>query len=560
MKKKVEMQSAKNKRLSVTSMVTIFISILMLFIIIWANQMVQNKLRDERSIIVAAIQLREGSQLLTSEVRAYAVTGEENYYNNYWKEVDEVKSRDHAIEIMKEIGITDKERGMIETIGNLSNELIPLETLAMEAVKGGDLQIATDYVYGEEYKQGIDKIASDTETFISSLSERMVKERNQILIIAYILDIILFVIMIFVIITQRTYSMFVRKELIGPLQLIEAQMVSVSEGKLNEEFELTADETEMGRLIGAIIHTKQYLKEVIGDMSRILDYLSQGDMRHSVHAEYVGDFLEIRESVQTIIDNMNQVFGTIKETAEQVGLGAEQMAQAAQNLAEGSTDQASAVDMLTRNMEEVSESIENTSKQAEETKRVTDEVGSCLDEGNHKMTELNEAMGVIRTCAEEISSITSTISGIADQTNLLALNAAIEAARAGEAGRGFAVVAEEVKELAGDSLEAVKGTEELVRRTIEAVEYGITLSRETQEAMGKADHMAGESMRNMNEVANLANTQAQQIRSAMESIIMISDKVQSNSAATEETAAAGEEQSAQSQSLQSLLAQFQLRG
>ncbi len=65
--------------------------------------------------------------------------------------------------------------------------------------------------------------------------------------------------------------------------------------------------------------------------------------------------------------------------------------------------------------------------------------------------DAGRAMEVIRTlakAADEISSITKSISQLASQTNLLALNATIEAARAGEAGRGFSIVAQEVKTLA----------------------------------------------------------------------------------------------------------------
>lgn len=559
MKKKVEKQSVINRRLGVESAVMIGLALLMLVLVIICNTTTQQKLDDKTDIINAAVQLRSGSQYLTTEVRTYAVTGEQEHYDNYWNEVNVLKNRDIARETMKEIGITAEEAALIDAIGEKSNSLIPLEESAMEAVQNGDLQTAISYVYGEEYQEGIDMIADQTEVFIDKLSNRIEGEGARLRDLTVVLEVIAFVILILAVYNQRRYFSFAKKQLIHPLQEIEEQMRLISQGRLGEQFSLQEDESEMGSLIGSIISTKEYLHTVILDISKVMERLSEGDMSFTITEKYIGEFEEIKMSADAILDNLNRVFYRIQEASEQVGTSAEQMALAVQDLADGNTEQANAVESLTQNMEEVNGRIRQTSEQAKKSMDISGKAGQYLSDATQKMADLSAAMATIRECSEKINGITATISGIATQTNLLALNAAIEAARAGEAGKGFAVVAEEVKDLAGSSAESVKETDELVQQTISAVEKALGLSEETLETLNEVEKLAGESMAEMAQVAEATQIQSQQVEDATENIVKISAKIQSNSAAAEETAAAGEEQSNQSHKLNEMLAQFQLK-
>ena len=58
---------------------------------------------------------------------------------------------------MQEIGITDDEQAMINEMSSISNELVPLEETAMRQTKGGQNEIAINYVYGEDYETAITK-------------------------------------------------------------------------------------------------------------------------------------------------------------------------------------------------------------------------------------------------------------------------------------------------------------------------------------------------------------------------------------------------------------------
>ena len=178
--------------------------------------------------------------------------------------------------------------------------------------------------------------------------------------------------------------------------------------------------------------------------------------------DYVGEFVEIKNSFYRIIEKMKDTLTTIREVSLQIDTGAEQLACAATDLAEGSTEQSNKVSDLVNLVDEVYDSMERSAADAAETVKLSTHAAEILFAGNAKMQELKEAIGDISKCSESIQEIITTIEEIASQTNLLSLNAAIEAARAGEAGKGFAIVADQVKALAEESSRAAGETNKLI--------------------------------------------------------------------------------------------------
>ena len=142
--------------------------------------------------------------------------------------------------------------------------------------------------------------------------------------------------------------------------------------------------------------------------------------------------------------------------------------------------------------------------------------------------------------------------------NILALNAAVEAARAGAAGKGFAVVADEVRNLASKSAEASKSTTTLIEDTVKAVKEGLELSHETSEAL---QIVVGSSQKVLDAVGLIAGAAEEQTASISQIAIavdQISSVVQTNSATSQESAAASEELSSQANVLKQLISRFHL--
>ena len=110
-----------------------------------------NVANEERfELTYQANRFMNGSAYLTNEVRAFAATGEQEHYDNYWNEVNVLKNRDQGVAALQEIGITDEEQGMIDDMYALSNQLVPLEDEAMKEVQAGEKEKAIEYVYGTE--------------------------------------------------------------------------------------------------------------------------------------------------------------------------------------------------------------------------------------------------------------------------------------------------------------------------------------------------------------------------------------------------------------------------
>ena len=167
-------------------------------------------------------------------------------------------------------------------------------------------------------------------------------------------------------------------------------------------------------------------------------------------------------------------------------------------------------------------------------------------------------MDNISSCSNEIGHIIKTIEDIAFQTNILALNAAVEAARAGTAGKGFAVVADEVRNLAAKSGEAAKSTSKLIEETLRAVDNGVQLTESTQQALSGVVVGAHEVVAQVTEISRASVKQADSIGGISEGISQISSVVQTNSATSEQCAAASAELLNQATTLKELMSNFRL--
>ena len=301
----------------------------------------------------------------------------------------------------------------------------------------------------------------------------------------------------------------------------------------------------------------QDLKGVITSIDDHLAKLSSGNFLINVEDDFKGDFAQISRSFRGIVDSLSNAMREIDNNAEYVQNGATDLSGAAQLLAEGATDQASAIQELTATITEVSEKINVNAKNADNAKKIVEGMGEQILQSNEHMKKNTEAMNNIKEASNKIAEIISSIEEIASQTALLALNASIEAARAGENGRGFAVVATQVGALAEQSSEAARNTKDMIQNAIVAVEDGMQQANSTAEALLSVVDNVKLVNNSMAEIAKASDNQAVAVAQITEGINQIAVVIESNTATSEESAAASEQLTSQANMLKELVGRFE---
>ncbi len=500
-----------------------------------------------------------GSAYLTNEVRAFAATGDQQHYDNYWNEVDNLKNRDKGVAALQQIGITADEQKMIDDMSALSNYLVPLEDQAMNEVKAGQRQEAINYVYGTEYSTSIAQINALKEQFLNALDTRSSAQVDVLVQRADYIKVTMIIALVVVGIMQLLSMFVTRMHILRPVIKVKDQMREISRGNLSADFPLKANTSEIGMLVESIHETKRELKKYIQDINDKLAQMAQGNMDLSIDNDYRGEFLPIQQAMGQILDALNNALSQINTAAERVSEESKRVASGAQVLSDGAVSQASAVEELSASIQEISGQIEKTTQDADYAQKCSIEAVEQLQVCDEKMTALTDAMDDISKASEQIGGIIKAIDDISFQTNILALNAAVEAARAGSAGKGFAIVADEVQSLANRSSQSAQNIAELIENSIKLVAFGASLSSDTMNALSAVVSSAQTSMEMVEQIANSAARQSEAIKQLTQGMQQISDGVQTTASTAEESAISANKLYGQAEELKESVHRFHLR-
>jgi methyl-accepting chemotaxis protein len=318
------------------------------------------------------------------------------------------------------------------------------------------------------------------------------------------------------------------------------------EGRLGVRADAAKHDGDYARIIAGINKTMDALVGPLQVSAHYMGQMSKGIISAKIEENYAGDFNDIKNSINLMIESLTRFATDVKTAAGNVAAGSEQLSGGSEQMSQGATEQAASAEEASSAVEEMNATIKQNADNAQQTEKIAlKSSADALESGR----AVSEAVAAMKNIAGRISIIEE----IARQTNLLALNAAIEAARAGEHGKGFAVVAAEVRKLAERSQTAAGEISKLSASSVEVAERAGAMLTKLVPDIQKTSEL-------VQEISAASKEQSEGTGQINTSIQQLNQVIQQNAGAAEEMSATSGELSSQAAQLQETVSFFKVDG
>jgi methyl-accepting chemotaxis protein len=313
-----------------------------------------------------ADQLRQSSDDLTRMARTYVITGDAQYEKMYWdilaiRNGDKLRPQgynriywdfvltygnkprpdDKAIalqELMKQAGFTEKEFAKLRKAQKNSDALVKTETIAMNAVKGlyydgsgnyvkkgePDLEMAKRIIHDVQYHKDKAIIMGLIDDFFQLLDERTKAQveyhAKKADLLLFMIEIVLLLLVIFAVAIGIFVTTRILKQVGGEPAEIAQMIEQVANGELNLPFDSIQGKTATG-LYASVQMVANNFKTVIEDIVQVSDGLAKGNLRVTPEANYNGEFVKVKNALETGLSNLQQVVEDMVQVSQGLASG-----------------------------------------------------------------------------------------------------------------------------------------------------------------------------------------------------------------------------------------------
>ncbi len=328
------------------------------------------------------------------------------------------------------------------------------------------------------------------------------------------------------------------------LRLISESIEKLGEMDLNASENLarfSGGRDEIGRICAALDKTCGNLRTYIGEVDAQLSAMADGDFTRSSKVEFVGEFQNLKDSMDKIQCALRNSFAEIGVVSAELVNGSQSVADSASQLADAATRSNLLVAEIDEHVGDITERVEISATLAKKAREEADEAAKLVNACNDKMDELTEVLNNINQATSQIAGISNKLERIAKQTNILALNAVVEAGNAGSAGKGFAVVANEIRSLAEESNLAAVDSYNIIHEAITVTNRGLEAGLATSEYLKKVVDQTATIDSSVIEIADQTMQQNERLRAIKDRLLEISHVVELTAGMSEQCAAASVE-------------------